>query len=604
MTITPAGAPVAQDPSPVPDAKMTAFPVRFVGFWWIRIPIQLRRISSTLATMWSDDVYLTAWPRAAMILVLAVFVFGFIEGGTHWSYRTIVGTNGFAGNVLADSATADNWGGPTRIIFAENLLLLMAGVGVGSLSANLGITLVLGYVLGDIFLAGVKLPLNVRFNDAVPIWVYRHVPLLVSYILFLLLVAMPISMAKHFAANAPSNSRISRVRNFAITALTVSAMIYCWGCMAAMVFRIVWLWPGGVPRIPVAFYRDMVTTYVIPVALVGLAIRSILVSRAGANRDFLPRLQHWLLQSQPERRCLSSWMHAIVAAAIITLLMSGFMYDPGNYSPNLFANFSENEIVFAALCVGLLVWVSVLPRLGFWQRWSEAANRYSAAIRLAAATVISYLVCRLVLLFPGTISYRPGEFGPEVAAILVGIAATLALLPTGWQRIPASERWFPRIGISTASTGTRAAVVACFVFLLTEKLFGDCGERQCCFSGLSSLGGAAAAGTIPGLGGIAAGIAGGVAAGIGSAAPGSNPNNPQPPGQRGTGPDTASGTGGQGGTSAGGGLSGNPYVRLAGGIALTAPVSIPIIIVGGIGHLLGVDGPPPPHATGNVGSSN
>ncbi len=117
-------------------------------------------------------------------------------------------------------------------------------------------------------------------------------------------------------------------------------------------------------------------------------------------------------------------------------IFDGLPYNPipvfcEHYSVvNIFARPKPETSTFGELLGDRLQRIGhlLLPRLGFWQRWSEAANRYSAAIRLAAATVISYLVCRLVLLFPGTISYRPGEFGPEVAAILVGIAATLALL--------------------------------------------------------------------------------------------------------------------------------------------------------------------------------
>src|SRR5690349_10911365 len=82
------------------------FATHFVDYWWIRVPARLRRYSVLLWAAWSDGVYLTAWPRVALALVCAVFLFGFLEGTTHWSYRTIVGSNGFAGNVLASSATA------------------------------------------------------------------------------------------------------------------------------------------------------------------------------------------------------------------------------------------------------------------------------------------------------------------------------------------------------------------------------------------------------------------------------------------------------------------------------------------------------------------
>src|SRR6478609_2943634 len=154
MTTNPAGSP-GPEPGPAPTSpKPTTFVARFVYFWWVQIPAGLRRYSTLLWTVWCDGMYLTAWPRVASALVFAVFVFGFVEGGTHWRYRTIVGTNGFAGNVLAPMGTANDWGGPTGLVFADNLLLLIVAVGLGSLSANLGLTLVVGYALGDILWAG------------------------------------------------------------------------------------------------------------------------------------------------------------------------------------------------------------------------------------------------------------------------------------------------------------------------------------------------------------------------------------------------------------------------------------------------------------------
>src|SRR5436853_2455366 len=108
----------------VPSTQPVSFPERFVDLWWVRVPARLRQFSTLLWAAWSDGIYLTAWPRLATFLVFAVFLFGFVEGSTHWSYRTIVGWNGFAGNVLAPAATADGWGGPTRYMFADNLVLL------------------------------------------------------------------------------------------------------------------------------------------------------------------------------------------------------------------------------------------------------------------------------------------------------------------------------------------------------------------------------------------------------------------------------------------------------------------------------------------------
>jgi len=180
-----------------------SFSGRFVNFWWVEIPARLRRYSTLLWVAWSDGIYLTAWPRIATMLVVAVFLVGFGEGATHWSFRTIVGTNGISGNVLAPMATANDWGGPTHLVFADNLLLLVTAVAFGTLSANLGITLVIGYAVGDLFSAPLPFGPGWRNIDPFNAWIYRHVPLLTSYVLFFML---PCPSSWRWSLRAPRTS--------------------------------------------------------------------------------------------------------------------------------------------------------------------------------------------------------------------------------------------------------------------------------------------------------------------------------------------------------------------------------------------------------------
>ena len=101
MLNSPTSAPRREPTPPAPSRSDKDSVTRFVDYWWIEVPARLRRYSVILWAAWSYGVYLTAWPRVALVLVCAVFLFGFVEGTMHWSYRTIVGSNGFAGNVLA-----------------------------------------------------------------------------------------------------------------------------------------------------------------------------------------------------------------------------------------------------------------------------------------------------------------------------------------------------------------------------------------------------------------------------------------------------------------------------------------------------------------------
>jgi hypothetical protein len=83
MSNSPASAPGSQpeSTSAASSSKEKDLATRFVDFWWVEIPSKLRRYSVMLWAAWSDGVYLTAWPRLALVLVCAVFLFGFTEDG-------------------------------------------------------------------------------------------------------------------------------------------------------------------------------------------------------------------------------------------------------------------------------------------------------------------------------------------------------------------------------------------------------------------------------------------------------------------------------------------------------------------------------------------
>ena len=503
------GLPSAMRQSPTPHSTAStperrAFSGRFVDLWWVTIPTKLRRYSILLWTAWSDGIYLTAWPRVATILVLAVFLFGFIEGGTHWRYRTIVGTNGFAGNVLAPMATANDWGGPTGLVFADNLLLLIIAVGLGSLSGNLGITLVLGYALGDILWAG-PAPANLRFNDVFGVWICRYVPLIVSYLLFFLLASLPIVMAMELARSSHRRMNQSKAMTVGVTAIIEAALIYCWGGMAPMVFRTVQLWAGGEPRITVPFYMQITATWLVPIAILAVLMRALLFRLAAGKESFLARAQALTLRSKQTVVRTPPWAQAIIAAGLITLLMTGFLGLRKNWAESaLFSNYLEGYVVFLGLAAALLLRTYFLPRTKRWQRWTEQVEQYPAVLRLGAATVATYVLTVLLMAIPGLQSTRPNEFGPEVTSILAGLGLILLLLPHGWLARPIGRRVMPWRRIPIPSGTTQAALIAAIILLATRKAFGDCNDCSCCFTGcLPGVAAAAAAGGIPGLGSIA-----------------------------------------------------------------------------------------------------
>jgi hypothetical protein len=496
---------MATVPSVSINHRSTSFCSKFVEFWWIAIPGKLRRYSTLLWSTWSDGVYLTAWPLVALALVLAAFLFGFIEGSTHWSYRTIVGSNGFAGNVLAPSAEADGYGGPTRIVFADNLVLLIVAVGIGTLSANLGLTLVIGYALGDILLGRGPVA-NLRFNDVIAVWISLHVPLLVSYLLFFLLASMPILMAIELTRSSHSHLSQSQSLSIPLVAVIEALLIYCWGCMAPMVFRTVQLWSGGVPRMTVPFYSHVVALWLVPTAGMAVLLRAVLRSAASPQPEMAQRIQATSGSVTRTDQLIPRWAKAIVAAGILTLLMTGFLDLRKNWAePNLFSNYLEAYAVFAGLAAAFLIHAYVLPRLRRWREWSSGVEQYPAVLRLAAATIASYFLCLALVAIPGLQSKSgAGEFGPEVATILVGLVLAFVLLPHGWAGLPVATRIMPGRGVSVSSKAAQAGIVGALVLIASRKAFGDCYDCACCFTGcLPGVAAAAAAGGIPGLGGIA-----------------------------------------------------------------------------------------------------
>lgn len=504
--------PLAQRPKTFAD--------RFVNFWWVEIPLKLRRYSTLLGAAWSDGIYLTAWPRLATILVFAVLMFGFAEGATHWSFRTIVGTNGFAGNVLAPMATANDWGGPTHLVFADNLLLLMIGVAFGTLSANLGITLVIGYAVGDLF--GPRLPFGPGWPNVDPFntWIYRHVPLLTSYILFFMLAALPILMAMELARSSHWRVARSRALMVGLSAIIEAALIYCWGAVAPMMFRTVQLWSGGDPRITVPFYRHITGTWLVPAAIGAVFVRAVLVSASVQGRSL--QLKSLAAARGAALPRMPQWARSIIVAGVITSLMMGFLHNPRTYEPPLLTNYGEAKLVFLGLAAALLARAYWLPGVSRWQLWSARVEQYPAVLRLAAATAVGYLLCLLLVAIPGLQSTQPGEFGPEVAALLIGLAMTFILLPRGWAARPTSRRGLPWRRIPVPSPVSQAGIIAVLIMLTSKRAFADCYDFACCMASAARAAGAAAAGGIPFLGGIAGaagtGAAHGASAGAGASA--------------------------------------------------------------------------------------
>lgn len=207
--------------------RVSSFLSAAIEKWWVYIPARMDRYSSLLSNALTDGIYLAAWPRVAMLLPFLALILGVVEGVGHFKLLSIwdVGMSY----------------GPAYV-FAQSLPLVIAAAFVGTLSANAGLMLVLGYALGDYIWAGA--PLLYRYNAFVPTFIHVRIPQLFTYVLFFALAVMPILSTNYLLAGL--NRRISAkgpgstAARIGVTALVQSLFLYEWTFIAPMSFHSLW----------------------------------------------------------------------------------------------------------------------------------------------------------------------------------------------------------------------------------------------------------------------------------------------------------------------------------------------------------------------------
>lgn len=480
-TTVPQNAVTAQQPSWLSEA---------VELWWVRIPAQLRRYSVLLWAAWSDGVYLTAWPRLSLVLPLAVLAFGLFEGMTHWSLLTI------------GDMTLTRGGGPV-VAFAQILPLLVIAVFVGSLSGNLGLSLVIGYALGDFVWSGPQdnyagyWRIVSKFPSSAVLF-HLRLPQVISYALFLLLAIWPIVSSKFLVASADRLFRESGVLRTTMMAMVQALFVYEWTFFAPMSFRTLWTqmvpdWGGA---ITVRYFHQVTTPYLVSTAIVAVIARSCLtVVAEKKDSAIIARLGAIARQTLEVPTRTPLWLRAILGAGLMTLLVYGFLNVP-----------SVAFTFFAATAAVFLLRTYVGPRLDLWRRWTVHVTRYSALMRFAVATVGAYFMSRLILSLPGQAAGQNGivgQFYAEVVGIFAGLLLIAILLPDGVlsaQRRRSNHS--VRVRIPALNVATQIALVAVIVLLATKRVFAVCREPSCCFNGDNGMAGAATAAATPTAGGL------------------------------------------------------------------------------------------------------
>ena len=411
--------------SPMPPPSSTAQPFdKFLERWWVAVPGQLRRYSVYLSETWADGIYLTAWPMVAALAPLVLLLFGLLEGASHWSL------------LINDSVPSP---GEVTITFTQLLPLMVLTAAVSALSANLGLVLVLGYALGDFLIAGFRLTYAQGFEvigsstlDPVQSFLYLHLAQLISYVLFLLLVVTPTLSSRYLV---PRLDWLTKGQEPASTVVRVSALmiiqgaiVYSWTLSAPLLIRIFWAWTNDQPPLSAAYYLQEQGGWVVAAAVVGVAVREWLAHQARRNPVVTQRIERQAsaLRAADTRRAFSrqlpSYIRAILAAGVLTLLISGFI-----------SSLLWGVIIFLFLSFVLIARTSVLPSLALWKKWVGMIARIPVVARLAAGALISYILSEGIISFfenqPSADIRTSESFLPVLISVGISLLIMTALVP-------------------------------------------------------------------------------------------------------------------------------------------------------------------------------
>ena len=471
--------------------------------WWVKIPGRLRVYSQALWAVWSDGIYLTAWPRVALLLPWTALLLGFVEGATHWSLLTI-------GNDKVSLSFA-------AVIFAQFVPLLFVAVLLGSTSAHLGLMVISGYALGDYLIAGPFLTIS-SWNP-ISGFLCLRVPQLLCYLLFFAVAAAPpiagSALLNPFSHRLAGDRPLFIIFRTAALAAVTMTLVYGWTLVAPLVFRMVWSWAGQGPPISVKYFREVLNPWLPITAGIGIVTRNVLVWRTQNDKQLQERTRRMFKEAAlADRRAawprhLPPWFRAMLTAAWSAFLLVGMM---------------TTWPVAALVCAGLmslfLLRNCILPKLTSWARWTQRITAVPLIFRLALVVAASYFSTRGLLQIPGwaiSQNSRPGQFGTLLACAAASLLINLFVIPYAPEGSVATIR---RVSVPLATPAIRVAVqvllLVVFLFLPLHA-FAVCMDPSCCFGAdnggaggpFGALGGGFGLGGGGGIGGSGEGGPGG-----------------------------------------------------------------------------------------------
>jgi hypothetical protein len=358
-------------------------------WWWTWLPRSTARLSRGLALTLADGAYLAAWPVVGAFAAPASLMMGFLCGAT----------SGYA-----------------RPTYTCSLTMMSAILVPGSLSAALGILVVLGYAVGDTMfgqhLAATAYPLlDVR------------VPLLISYVMLAVLVLfIPLRSNSLRRATIVLGKPASHFRVM-ISALLLAAiqgaLVYAWTQSAAILIRPLFTWNKDVPPVQ-AIVSVQKHGWILALIAAALGFARILATSAAVNsprvreitRRLLPllRMQRDTLQAR-----LPSAVMIPIGGGFATLMLSG-----------LLRSWTQ---AFSTASVLILLYLFRNAFATHFAGTVRAISRVPILLRVILATIVSYLVA-LAVIAPGfQRASAIDTFVPLLAAIGLSLLIATFILP-------------------------------------------------------------------------------------------------------------------------------------------------------------------------------
>jgi hypothetical protein len=383
-------------PDPTRPAAIVALQDKLVDLWWTRVPTALGRASRSVGLLFSDGLYVVAWPPVAAFLPPVLLLVGLVFGWLH---------------PLADGE-----------LYSGSLLLLAAMTLIPQFGAAFGIWTGLGYVIGDFVLSRHPQASESCFlcvgvlNDIIRI----REPMVLSYVLLLALIVfvpfMATTLRRVTLGRWDSGAGPWLIVRAGLQALIQGLLVLVWTNAYPPLIRPFFTWRGYFPDLP-----SITSVQVNGGVLVGLGIagglgRVLLEawanrSQVGAAEAIRSRLAHIVGTVPRTWSRLPLVLSAAIRGALLTLLIAG-----------LIDGWLEAALVFAVFA-GSIVLRRALLRVPMW---TELITRVPLVARLLIGAAASYGITTLVL----ENTSEQVAFYPVVISIAASVVVMALLLPS------------------------------------------------------------------------------------------------------------------------------------------------------------------------------